>query len=146
MNQASICTIWNLNIKAMYVIRAHDFQYIVFLLSYFKQTFLQKLCVEAIQLSATGERLLKWFVIRIMVDLQNCHRVLLFEIQGSRIDRWWWDCSHLSAVCSHKQNSGQFLILPTACQHIQRPLIANNHNCLKQLGSGSETSKVCGCY
>ena len=69
------------------MIRAHDFQYIVFLLSYFKQTFLQKLCVEAIQLSATGERLLKWFVIRIMVDLQNCHRVLLFEIQGSRIDR-----------------------------------------------------------
>jgi hypothetical protein len=89
MNQASICTIWNLNIKAMYVIRADDCQYSLILLSYFKQTFLHALCVEAVQISATGERLLKWFVIRIMfnVGLQNCHKVLLFEIRGSRIDR-----------------------------------------------------------
>ena len=111
------------------------------ILSHFIQTFLHKLCVEAIQIPATGERLLKWFVMRIMfnVDLQNWHKVLLFAIRGSSIDRWWWGCSHLSAVCSHRQSSGQFLILPTACQHIQNPLIADKHNYYpKQLAAGPD--------
>ena len=63
MNQASICTIWNLNIRAMYVICADDCQYILILLSYFKQTFLHALCVEAVQISATGVKC--WHAVQI---------------------------------------------------------------------------------
>ena len=45
------------------MIRAHDCQYILILLSYFKQTFLHALCVEAVQISATGVKC--WHAVQI---------------------------------------------------------------------------------